>query len=126
MRLNFKGLSLIELLIAVSIVSLLAAVAYPAYIGHMRASHRAQAKEHLFQLQLKQEAWRLSNNSYTASVADLGAASDAHYTYRVTNASLSTYTLNAIAIAEGIQSDDEGCTSLQLDQSDNREPAHCW
>ena len=48
---RIKGFTLIELMIAVAIVAILAAVGYPSYQEHVRKGHRAIAKMDLERLQ---------------------------------------------------------------------------
>jgi len=59
------GFTLIELMITVSIIAILAAVAYPSYVKQVLRSHRAEGRDALLQVQLAQEKYFLSNNSFT-------------------------------------------------------------
>ena len=59
-----RGFSLIELMVTVAIVAILAAVAYPSYVNQVRRSHRAEGRDMLLQIQVAQEKYFLSNNSY--------------------------------------------------------------
>lgn len=59
-----KGFTLIELMMAIVIVGILAAVAYPSYQNHVRASRRADAQSDLLQLAGFMERSFTVNNRY--------------------------------------------------------------
>jgi len=70
---NF-GYSLIELLITLSILSILITIAYPIYTQHITYTHRKQVQIILFDLASRMERYYLENNhSYAeATVEKLG------------------------------------------------------
>ena len=49
-RADKRGFSLIELMIAVAVISILAAIGYPSYIGQVRSAHRSDTKAELLEL----------------------------------------------------------------------------
>ncbi len=59
-----RGFSLIELMIAVAIVGILAAVAYPAYTDSVRKGKRAEARAALMDLLQQQERYMTQMNTY--------------------------------------------------------------
>jgi type IV pilus assembly protein PilE len=122
---NIKGMSLIELMIALAIVAIIAAVGIPAYQNQLISAKRDEAKMTLLQLKLQQENYRLENTSY-ASAAELGSPTSENYTISVANVSATTYTITATAKDNNQQKNDTGCTELSIDQSMNRTPASCW
>lgn len=68
-----RGFTLIEVLVAVAIVGILAAVAYPAYQDYMVRSKVPQATSNLATLQTKMEQWFQDSRSYLNG-ADCGGA----------------------------------------------------
>lgn len=63
-RRSSAGFTLIEVMIAVAIVGILAAVAYPSYIDSVRKGKRAEARAALMNLLQQQERYFTQNNSY--------------------------------------------------------------
>lgn len=70
------GFTLIELMIVVAVVSILAAIAYPAYTDSVRKGKRAQGRAALVELLQQQERYMTQNNCYLGfSNNSSGAAS---------------------------------------------------
>ncbi len=65
------GLTLVELLVATVIFSILAAIAYPAYQGQIREARRADGQSALLELAARQSRWFYGQGSYTADLTDL-------------------------------------------------------
>lgn len=125
-----KGFTLVELLVTVSMIAILAAIALPNYQHYGRKAKRTEAIAALLDMQMRQEKWRASNNSYNGTASQIGAPSSADYTFSVTNVGVSSYTLNATAITSSTQVKDKqsstSCSTLSIDQSGTRSPATCW
>jgi type IV pilus assembly protein PilE len=92
---RLAGFTLIELMITVAIVAILAAIAYPSYMGQVRKGKRAEAKAKLLQAVQRQERFYTDNSAYSADLAPLfgmaggtavysGDANDAGSPYRIT------------------------------------------
>ena len=120
-----RGITLLELIITVAIIAILASIAYPSFQGHMLKSRRAEALEHLLSAQLKQEERRVTSGSYTTDFALLGGANIDHYTFAST-VSGASYTLTAMVRSGSPQLKDTGCTTLTINQQDQKTPANCW
>ena len=86
---RLKGFTLIELMIAVAIVGILAAVALPAYQNQVMRSNRAAAKAQMMDIASRQQQFLLANRSYAdkttleASGYALPAEDGAKYSYNI-------------------------------------------
>lgn len=125
------GFTLIELMVAVTIVAIIAAIAYPSYLSHVTKSRRADAKVALNALQLSEEKYRASNSSY-GTLANLNASSTTsggYYTIAISGLSATEYTLTATGATGTSQASDTGCTTMTLKYSSNittASPTACW
>lgn len=63
-RASQSGFTLIELMIAVAIVGILSAIAYPAYTDSVRKGKRAEARTALMNLLQQQERYMTQMNTY--------------------------------------------------------------
>jgi type IV pilus assembly protein PilE len=61
---NNKGFSLLELLIVVSIIGILAGIAYPSYTNSLVKGSRGAAKAYLLEVAQKQQQFLLDNRAY--------------------------------------------------------------
>ncbi len=72
MRKYMRGITLLELMIVVVIVSILTAIAYPNYREYIIRAKRTEAKAALLQIATNQERFYLQNNTYTTNMTNLG------------------------------------------------------
>ena len=73
MRLQ-KGVTLIELMIAVVIVGILAGIAIPSYQNYVVKGNRAAAQAFMMDVASREKQYLLDARSYTNSLATLGVA----------------------------------------------------
>jgi len=66
------GFSLIELVMAMVIVAIIAAIAIPSYSSYVLKSHRTDAKTALLDMASMEERYFSTNNSYTQTPTALG------------------------------------------------------
>ena len=123
-----SGLTLIELMIALVIVSILASVAVPIYKHYIRKGHRANAMQALHAIQLDEEKYRYSNLSYSSV---LTVPTINNYTITISNVSATAYTLTATGLNDQINDSVNGtsCANLVLAVSNGnitKTPASCW
>lgn len=134
------GWTLTELLISLALMSVLAALALPAYQQQQRQARRGDGQAALLQLQMDQARWRSAHDSHTDTLGALGWSSDrssqGHYQISITQASADSYTLEAVAL--GGQAADRDCNPLRLSWQGSAtavfsagseigsDPARCW
>ncbi|MDO6763903.1 type IV pilin protein [Agarivorans sp. 1_MG-2023] len=124
MKRSILGVTLIELMIAVAIVAILAAVGYPAYTSFVAESRRTEAMKELATLAVLQEQYYADNAEYSSTLAALGMAAsgatsynteNAYYSITLTTSSASS-TFTVKATAQGSQSTaDKDCRSFSMD-----------
>ena len=110
------GFSLIEVMIAVLIIAVLAAIAYPSYDNHVTNSRRAAAAGCLMERAQFMERYYTTNMSY-ADAPDPAQCQDlqGHYAISLPAASLGERTYTLQAEPQGRQaSKDTRCGTLSL------------
>jgi len=108
------GFTAIELLIAMAMVAVLAALAYPSFREQVTRARRVDAVLAIAAAQLAQERWRANQASYGSLVAiGVGSVSGAgHYTLLVSAHDAAGYEILATAV--GAQGRDADCRNLRL------------
>jgi type IV pilus assembly protein PilE len=107
-------------MIAVAVVSLLAAVAWPSFIESVRKSRRSEAFAAMAAIQQAQERWRASHQAYTSTWSDLAASSatpKGYYTLalRTPAAPDDRVGYDLVATAARAQSDDTPCQMMAIE-----------
>jgi type IV pilus assembly protein PilE len=118
------GLTFIELMVVVAVVSVLAAVALPSFLESVRKGRRADAVAALTQVQQAQERWRANRGSYAAdellSTAPpdglgIGATTpNGYYGLVLSDVDATGYTVTATAKSNSLQASDDACHKLVL------------
>ena len=136
-----RGFTMIELLIAVAIVGILAAIAIPSYSQYMERSRRSDAVIMLQKSAGEQIRFFSEYNRYATKMSELGygnadtALSDeGFYTISVTNDSPTAFLLTATPVATGAQANDTECAAFTLSSSEvkgvsgtwSATPRKCW
>ncbi len=119
------GFNLIELMVAVVLVSILAATALPSYLGQLRKSRRAEAAIALETLAQEQERFFAQFRTYTSVVAapdgcggaacglrQMSNTTENGYYQLVANGNATTYAL--AATATGPQIKDYDCRTMAI------------
>jgi len=126
-----RGFTLIELMIAVAVVGILAAVAYPSYIDQVRKSRRAEAQALLMHISARQQQMLLDTRSYAATTDALNvtvpSSVQRSYTVALTvgTAAVPTFTATATPVAASAQAADS-CGALSINQTGTKVPSNCW
>lgn len=122
-----RGFSLIELMIALVVVSVLVSIALPAYQDSIRKSRRADAQGILLDIAQREQQWFIDNRRFAASLEDLGVTIPSD-TARFYEFSLALdagpppdYTVTATPI--GSQSSD---VTLSINRAGQKLPADKW
>ncbi len=71
-----RGVTLIELMVVVVIISILAAISYPNYREFAARAKRNEAKAALLKAAINQERFFLQNNAYSIDLTELGFSAD--------------------------------------------------
>jgi type IV pilus assembly protein PilE len=133
-----KGLTLIELLIVIVILSIVAAIGYPLMTKYVQKARRAEAKSALQDLALRETRWRVNNTTYTSTLSDLTDLSPAttlpttYYTYSVVAASTTASAFKVQADGSGTSqaTDTQNGTSCKIltvnASSGHGSSAACW
>lgn len=119
-----RGFTMVELLLAIVVVAILAAIAVPAYNESVRKSRRSEAYTALAAVQQAQERWRNNNASYTTALTAAGGddppglgLSDVtpggYYAVSIDAADATGYTLTAFGRDGTSQASDE-CRGLRV------------
>ncbi len=130
MRNYMRGITLLELMIVVVIVSILASIAYPQYRDFVTRAKRNEAKAVLLEIATNQERHYLQNQTYTTDLATLGVTTPTDSgTYAVTIPSADASNFRAVATYVPTDGEATKCNSFSVDGRGTKtsEPyTDCW
>jgi len=98
------GFTLIELMVAIAIVAILSAIAFPIYNSYIDTSEEGVLVTNIASMEIFQEDFRMRNGSYAVNLADLDAIEAAigwrpqandGITYSIANGDGSVYQVTA-------------------------------
>jgi type IV pilus assembly protein PilE len=135
-----SGMTLIELLVTLAIVSILSSIAISSYRSYTMRANRIEAETILMKIQVAEEKFFLQNNTYTTALAaappaGLGIAATSpsgYYTLAVAAGTTGAITTSyaATATATGAQTHDKTvCLTLSINDQGQQTPApstDCW
>lgn len=132
-----RGFTLIELMIAIAVLTILATVGYPLYTKQMQKSRRADAKVALQSVALAQEQYFTITGGYAVSLASLsldasgidaatGKTSKGYYDVTLTGGG-DSFDLTASAPA-GSKQHGDSCGDFTLDELGEQGAGadNCW
>jgi len=127
-----SGFTLIEIMIAMVIVSILAMIAIPAYQDSVTKARRSDGHAILLNIMNAQERYYTENNTYTADLTDIDYAtatnvdSDENF-YKVTAAACAGSTIGAcVNLTATAQTAQLADGNLTLDSRNVKTPASKW
>ncbi|MDE2369682.1 MAG: type IV pilin protein [Burkholderiales bacterium] len=138
-----RGFTLIELMVAVAVIGVLGAVAYPSYLGQIAKSRRSDAKSALLATAQSLERYYSERSTYAGATLGAGcpgnaaapscvapaASGNGFYTIAITAQSAAGFTIQATPT--GTQAGD-ACGSYTYDQTGTKgvtgalAAASCW
>jgi type IV pilus assembly protein PilE len=132
-----RGITLIELLAVMAILSILITFAFPSYHELLRKSRRVDAATVLLKVQIEQERYRAARQNYAEGLTSLGWTADEIDSpggyYHIALAPVDDPATAFLARAtprSGTDQVHDACGTLQLDQRgpdlDDPERAGCW
>lgn len=121
MKKHQRGFTLIELMITVTIVAILAAIAYPSYTRYVQRGYRSEGIALLNDATARIERYYAQNNSYDigtdlSKIGLAAASSTGKYSLSVTS-SATSYAFSAAP--QGAQANDT-CGTLTINQAGNK------
>jgi prepilin-type N-terminal cleavage/methylation domain-containing protein len=130
------GFTLMELLITMTIIGILTAIAIPNYAAYIQRSNRGEARNQLLEAATWTERFRTEQGRYDLPAAagtqnvpvalqcvprnTTGYGTCRNYEVRFEFVTVSTYRLNALRVAGGQMAAD-ACATLRVDQSGLRD-----
>lgn len=76
MKQQVRGFTLVELMVTVVILSILAAIGYPAYTAHVAKSRRADAQQFIMQMDSRQKQILIEQRAFATAPNALNVASE--------------------------------------------------
>jgi type IV pilus assembly protein PilE len=133
---GMRGVTLVELLIVVTIIGILMAIAYPGYQSQMQKTRRADGKAALLNAAQALERCFTRFNTYNDGDCDIagllaGGVASPEQWYIVTDSAPAATTFALVATPQGAQAGDVQCLNLTLNNRGLRGatgsvPANCW
>ena len=133
-----QGMTLLELMIVIAIIGILASVAIPSFNDSVIKARRADARNSLFDWQLREEGYFADNMSYASvstingSGADTVDSSEGYYDITVVSSSATAFQLTATPKSGTTQAGDSDCASYFCINQDGPlysgscAPQTCW
>jgi type IV pilus assembly protein PilE len=124
-----RGFTLVELMVAVAIVSILLAIAVPSYSAYVKKSRRGEAEATLVDIAQREQQYFLDQRAYAATVATVGATIppdlNAFYAFAIApgGGAPPTFTVTATPVPGSAQAGDP---VLTIDNTGAKTPTTAW
>lgn len=142
-RSRARGVTLIELIVVMLILSVLSTIAVSSYRNYVLRANRTDAKQALLRIQVGEEKYFLQRNTYTTNIVDpmtpapggLGMGSNTtaggYYTLAVVGdaAGIATSYIATATATGGQTKDNAACLTLSINDRGAKTPAEstgCW
>lgn len=121
-----RGVTLIELMVAVAIVGILAAIAYPSYQRQVQQTRRTDGKSALLEAAQRLERCYTRFNSYNAGGCDVATDLASGFEspegwYEIGENGITATTFELVATPQDSQADDTRCGTLRLTHTGGRD-----
>lgn len=128
------GITLLELLITVTVISILVIISTQTYSPYVRKSRRIDAINVINSIALAEEHYRSNNTQYGTLAQVWGGVAtspEGYYTLSISNVGATTYTITATAIGDQANDAANGtsCAAMQLAVANGaitKTPTVCW
>jgi type IV pilus assembly protein PilE len=119
-----KGVTIVELTVALAVAAILSALVWPSYRATLSAGNMKVAQSHMIAFCLKQQRYWLEQRRY-ADESELLLPNVRDYEFTFTQQDAALFLLTATKKTKS-QTQGDQCAVLNIDQSMNRKPHHCW
>ena len=127
-----QGFTLIELMIAVAIVGILSAIAYPQYTDFVQRANRSEGQREILRVANLQERFFVDTRTYTEDMTNLGLNADPFITesglYSIdAEVTGSSFVLTATALGNQATGDSE-CANFFINELGTKTATslNCW
>ncbi|HEV7605942.1 MAG TPA: type IV pilin protein [Steroidobacteraceae bacterium] len=127
MKYRQRGVSLVELMIALVVVSILASIAIPSYRQYLLRAQRSDAKTMMLRVQTALEKRFLQQGTFTTNLTavpptglGLSSVSERGFYNLVVALTATGYTVTATPVAGGSQVDDRTCATYTINESSTK------
>ena len=133
LRRQMHGITLIELMIVVIILSILISIGYPQYQDYTARAKRNEARAALLMIATNQERYYIGNNTFTEDLTQLGFSSSpattdsGYYRIEITAADASNFSATATYLHGGNEA--SKCVTFTIDGRGAKTSApepDCW
>jgi type IV pilus assembly protein PilE len=141
-RADYRGFTLVELMVVVVIAGILMAIAIPSYKNSIRKSRRTDAKTALLDLAGREERFNSTSGAYATTAANLGygafptSVGNGYYTIAAPTVvagnatTVASFSITATPVVGSDQAKDTACGSFTLTstgvQSVSGTATDCW